>query len=298
MTYNWLPDDVETYTKDEEDDIVYARDAHGEFEVDPKRGAGEPMDGRCNAVLKYTHERYGETRFCTRLPEHKFLPEGSDYCRVHKSQEALMERAIELIKHGAFAQNYVIFEKSLSPLKFIFAVEMFDGLLEQSRHDFDVAYEKRTIDSSGEDLIEESEVEVELPIPPNDTPLAFQVQELWNASLDEVKIQNMNEAVFTSGMSEKTIAKTADMEGAITDVKYEKQEHHLHLPLGRLTKDIKQHLENGGVTIGSDDDSGVVTFQKNDYSLTVGPDEESDSDESDDAEDVDEIEFGDMLPEE
>jgi hypothetical protein len=193
-----------------------------------------------------------------------------------------MERAQELFKHGHFATNYVNFVKHLSASKFLFAVEMVGGLFEMSQHDFEVTEEKRTIDTSDSNLIEEDAVEVELPIP-SKTSLSLQADQLWNAALAEVEMNNMREVVFKEGHTKKKIAKTADMEGAITDTKYEDVEHHLHLPISRLTTDIKKYLKNGGVSV-DDDESGVVTFQKNDYTMDVSPKEN----ESDNAEGVSE----------
>jgi len=275
-----VPDDVELF---EEDDDVYGRDEYGEFALAPMAGSDEPQDGRCGWVLKHTEARYGETRYCTAMPESTFVDDGSDYCRLHKSAEALMERAQELFKHGYFATNYVNFAKRLSAPKFLFAVEMVGGLFEMSRHEFDIQTEERTIDAANSDLISEDSVVVELPIPTNEM-VSFQANELWSAALKEVMTQNMQEAVFEDGMSERTLADSADMEGQITDTKYESTEHHLHLPLSRVAKDIKEHLKNGGVSV-DDDESGVVTFQKNDYTLDVSPDES----DSDGAESVSEV---------
>lgn len=294
MDYDWLTDDVETW---EEDGIVFARDDHGEFPIDPPRGTDRPQDGRCGAVLKYTHERYGETRYCGALPAKHFPGYDSEHCKQHISRDKLMERAIELVQHGAFGKNYVVFEESLKPLEFVLAVEMFSGLLEQSRHDFETEQFVTTIDASGTELIEEDEIELELPIPTN-VDFRFQANELWHASLDEIKQNRMQEAVFSSGVSEKTLAANADMEGKITDTKYEATENHLHLPISRLTKDIKEHLKNGGVSIDAEDESGVLTFQKNDYTLSVGPEDETDSEGAESLEgNISDALAGDMAPE-
>jgi hypothetical protein len=96
-----------------------------------------------------------------------------------------------------------------------------------------------------------------------------------------VQVQNMQEVVFEDGMQTRTLTESADMEGQITDTHYERQEHHLHLPLSRLAKDIKEHLQNGGVAV-DDDDSAAVTFQQNDYTMDVSPNE-NDSDGAEDA---------------
>ncbi len=213
------------------------------------------------------------------MPESTFVEDGSDYCKTHKQMDDLMERADELFEHGYFATNFINFAKHLSPEKFLFAVEMFDGLTELSQFDLEVERVERNLDTSGSDLIQENSVNVELPMPQS-ALYKFQATELWYAALTEVMQQNMKEVVFKDGVAVDTISQSADMEGKITDTKTEKTEHHLHLPISRVTKDIKEHLKNGGVEIDSDDGGGVLTFQKNDYTLSVKPGEESTDDES------------------
>jgi hypothetical protein len=274
-----VPDDVELF---ESGGDVHGRDDHGEFALAPMAGDEQPQDERCGAVLKYTMDRYGETRYCGGLPvgtfgDHNY--EHDDYCKHHQTRQDLMERAQELYEHGYFATNYINFAKRLSPPKFLFAVEMAGGLFEQSEYDFDLATEERTIDTSDSKLIEEDAVEVELPIPTSEM-FATQANELWTAALKEVMTQNMQEAVFEAGMSKRTLAASADMEGQITDTKHEMTEHHLHLPISRLAKDIKEHLQNGGVVLDADE-SGTVTFQKNDYTLAVETEENDSADAQD-----------------
>lgn len=269
-----VPESVELFRR--EDGDIYGRDDHGEFAIEPMRGSATPVNDRCGAVVTYTMDRYGQTRYCTGMPEKKFIDDGSDFCKRHKSKEALMEQAQELFKHGHFATNYVNFVKHLSAEKFLFAVEMVGGLFEMSQHDFDVQTETRPIDTSDSDIIQEDIVEVELPIP-SKTSLSLQADQLWHAALAEVEMNNMREAVFEEGHTKEKIAKTADMEGKITDTKYEDVEHHLHLPISRLTTDIKKYLKNGGVAVDADE-SGVVTFQQNDYTLDVSPQENDSTD--------------------
>jgi hypothetical protein len=275
-----VPDDVELF---EQDGDVYGRDEHGEFKLDPMAGASEPPeDDRCGVPLRHYEDRYGQIRFCTALhvgnfPNNNY--EYDEYCRNHQSRHALMERAHELFEHGYFAINYVNFAQKVSTPKFLFAVEMVGGLFELSRHDFEVETETRVLDTEDSELIYEDAVEVELPLPSADN-LSMQANELWTASLKEVMTQNMQEAVFSEGMATETMVDSADMEGQITDAAYEQEEHHLHLPISRLAKDIKEHLQNGGVSI-DDDDSATVTFEQNDYTLEVSPAEaESDAAES------------------
>lgn len=281
-----FPDSWETFYRG---DTAWGRtDDDKEFQLDA--GSTEPQDGRCGAPLTDYERRYGEIRFCTQMPESTFVDDGSDFCKTHKSREALMERAHELFEHGYFASNYVNFAGKLSGEKFLFAVEMFDGLLDQSRFDFEREVDERAIDTSDSEYINEDKVSIELPFPTSNT-YKFQAQELWYAALASVMQQNMHETVFEDGVSQRTIAQSADMEGKITDTKYEREEHHLHLPISRVTKDIKEHLKNGGVEVGSEDESGTLTFQKNDYTLSVEPDEESAQDASVDAEPMSAEEF-------
>lgn len=273
-----VPEEIELFTR-EDDDIIYGRDDHGEFELKPMRGSAEPREDRCGWPVRHYMERYGQKRYCTVMPESTFIDGGSDYCRIHKQADDLMEHAQELFRHGYFATNYVNFAKHIKPHKFLFAVEMVGGLFELSEHDFDVVEETRMIDSSNVDIIKEDTVEVTLPIPTNDM-LGVQANELWAAALKEVMQQNMQEAIFQDGMQKDTLTASEGMEGQITDTHYEATEHHLHLPLSRVGNDIKTHLENGGVVL-DDADSGAVTFQQNDYTLDVSPKEiDSESTES------------------
>lgn len=270
-----VPDDVELFEQDGE---IYGRDEHGEFVLAPDmRGAAEQQDGRCGEVCRYSQERYGEIRYCTAMPAKNFPGYESEYCKQHIGHENLMKGPEELFKHGWFSENYVSFVEKLPASKFILAVEMLDGLFEMSRHDFDCDVVEKIVDTSESDLIPQDAVSVKLPIPQN-TSVMFQANELWMAALDEVKVKNMQEAIFKEGMEKQTLTESADMDGSITDTHYEHTEHHLHLPVSRLTKDIKEHLKNGGVAI-DEDDSGVVTFQKNNYTLDVEPEEAEQSEE-------------------
>lgn len=281
-----VPDDIELF---EQDGDVYGRDENdNEFSLDPLTGSAKPQEDRCGAVVTSSMERYGQTRYCTAMPEETFVDDGSQFCRLHKSKEALMEQAQELFKHGHFATNYVNFARHLPSTKFLFAVEMVDGLFQMSEFDFDIIRESRTIDTSESDMIHEDAVEVELPIPQN-SMRSLQADQLWHAALAEIEMNNMREVVFMEatdgrhGEKEK-VAQTADMEGKITDTMTERVEHHLHLPISRLATDIKKYLKNGGVDL-DDDDGGVVTFQQNDYTMDFSP-QETDTGDAEDASEV------------
>lgn len=265
---DWIDDDIELRI---EDGVLWGEGPHGEFTVDPPRGSPMPREGKCGMPLKYAEKRYGEKRYCNMWQ----LTDGIT-CHFHTNMTNIMDNWSEMIEHGAFAQKYLIFVEKLSPLKFIFAVEMFSGLLEMSELAFDVEHEVREIDTTDSIYISEDSVTVTLPIPTN-KQTSFNAAELWEASLDQIKMQNIQETLFDDGMESETITATSDDSGTITDTIVEKREHHLHLPLSRLTKDVKNHLKNGGIDINGDDSAGSITFQKNDYTLDVGPQNEYDS---------------------
>jgi hypothetical protein len=274
-----VPDDINLYVKNGK---IFGEDEHGEFAVKPMRGSPVPPNpdeykyDPCGCVLKFTWDRYGEVRYCEAMSGDNFNLDFST-CKHHKGQEILMEKTYDLFEHGYFSSNYVSFSKRLAPEKFLFAVEMVGGLFEISDLDFNIEHAEREIDTSESDLIEDDAVAVELPIPQNET-VSMQANELWMAALKEVMQQNMSEVVFTDGMSQETLAASTDIEGTFTDTITESAEHHLHLPLSRVAKDIKEHIKNGGVDL-DDDNGGAVTFEKNDYTLDVKP---SEADEGED----------------
>lgn len=92
--------DIDPYAEDdkpkpdETPQSEYEEDEHGEYK--PSAGAQSREQvrkaGRCGAVLKYWRSRYGERRYCTRLPENLFIKDGSPYCRTHKGRGGLKGR--------------------------------------------------------------------------------------------------------------------------------------------------------------------------------------------------------------
>jgi len=81
-------DDEEKPHPDEVPPSEYAHDEDGAY--NPAAGAQSQEAalnaGRCAAPLKHAEERYGEPRFCTRLPEAVFVDGGSDRCYQHKDE--------------------------------------------------------------------------------------------------------------------------------------------------------------------------------------------------------------------
>jgi hypothetical protein len=277
-----VPNDVELFIKN--GDEVWGRDEHGEFRLNPMGGAAEPPHPDdysytpCGHVLKFTYERYGQTRYCTGMAGTNF---GQDFttCKHHKARMALIERADELFEHGHFAYNYINFAKRLSAEKFIFAMELMGGLLEQSTYDFETEIHYRTIDTEDSDVISEDAVDIGIPIP-TETTYSLQASELLQAALSEVEMNNMREIVFRDGVEKTTTEQATDMEGHFTDTIEGTAEHHLHLPISRLSSDIRDHLETGGVVMDDEDDG--VTFQQRNYTLDLQPSEDGDVDGQED----------------
>jgi len=279
-----VPDDVELFIKN--GDEVWGRDEHGEFRLNPMGGTAEPPDPDdyaympCGHVLKFTYERYGQTRYCTGMAGTNF---GQDFttCKHHKARMALIERADELFEHGHFAYNYLNFAKRLSAEKFIFAMELMGGLLEQSTYDFETEVHYRSIDTEDSDMISEDAVDIGIPIPTN-TMYSLQASELLQAALSEVEVNNMREIVFRDGVEKTVTEQATDMEGHFTDTIDGTAEHHLHLPISRLSSDIRDHLETGGVEM-DESNGGDIVVPQNNYTLDV---KESDGDNVDGQEDI------------
>lgn len=72
------PDDVPPSDYEDDDAGTYNPAAGAQSQEAALRA------GRCGARLKRSQERYGEPRFCTRLPEAVFVGGGSERCYEHK----------------------------------------------------------------------------------------------------------------------------------------------------------------------------------------------------------------------
>jgi len=264
------PEDWETFY---EDGDAYGRDGQGsEFKLDA--GSPEKVADRCNAPLRDYQRRYGEIRYCTQYPCSHFEPDdvdASDYCQHHRY---MSETPIGtgVFKHGYFGRSYVNFARDLAPTEFLLAVEMFDELLGMSQYEFGAEHERISLDTSESLFVAEDEVGLDLPIPQSRTN---QAHRLWMAALDEVKLQRMQEAIIEQGVSKQSVVDSADADGQITDTLTESKEHHLNLPVSRLTKDIKEHLKAGGVEVGQDEDA-TVTVKSAEWTTSLdAPEEDS-----------------------
>jgi hypothetical protein len=271
---NWKDEygDIDPY---EDDDKPAPSDYDGPLhsdergnEYNPHAGSQSPTEGRCNALLKWYEQRYGEPRYCTALPGWTF-GQDSDFCNQHKSREALMERHQELFEHGAWTQNYIYLLDKLSGPKKVYVVELFDDLLHDSIYSFDETRVEWEIDIDDVQWVEDASITTELPVPQQRKSAA---SALWMAALDMVRMQNMQEVIFDDGVESESVAATADDGGVITDKITESKEHHLNLPISRLTKDIEAHFERGGVT--TDDEDATVEVDGREWHLNYFGDDD------------------------
>lgn len=225
-------------------------------EYNPYQGSKTPSDGRCNALLTNYEERYGEKRYCMRLPLDYFNDSGVEVCNVHKGFQGLMEHSKEILKHGVFASNYATLFDNMDTLEQIEAIQIFDNLIAQSEVEFDIKRETVEFDVSETPLSEvvgndEGVIEEEVPFPESST---LEIKSLWAATLDLMKMDRINTIQLEDGMEREKIVGITD-EG---ETKTNLDEHHLHLPYSRLTKDVEKHLERGGVVEGDTDSGSTV----------------------------------------
>jgi len=85
----YAADDEEKSHPDEVSGSAYEYDDEGAY--NPAAGAQSReaalKAGRCGAKLKRSEERYGELRYCTRLPVAVFVDGGSYRCYEHREDE-------------------------------------------------------------------------------------------------------------------------------------------------------------------------------------------------------------------
>jgi len=270
-------DNIDPY---EEDDKPPATSDHYDWSWDSRNirynenaGSQTPTKGRCNALLVSWEERYGEPRYCTRIPERFYKCEGdSNFCKKHKGREGLMQRAKEMMSHGMFSKTFMHYFDKSDPVEKVFVTALFESLIERSKYDFDVGDNSIELDFSDSEreperhgvvTDDEDKAVIYFPEPTqNHTPALA----LLEASVDEVKMLKANSDIFADNMkSESTeVAATTD-DGRIGETIEEVSEHYLNLPYSRLVKDHKENLKRGGVDIEGVEATDDIEATKNTY---------------------------------
>ena len=258
----FMEHEIEYFTKNGD---RWGRDQYGEFKADA--GTPDVPDDEdfnyqpCKAVLKFTHQRYGEVRYCTAMAENNFDPDGSHRCKVHKGRDNLMEQHRENYETGAFTHSYVTMFDKMKPHKRIVCIRMFRDFLEQSIYEFEPEDVVELIDTSDEDWTDQDEIAVTFPVPTTNTNRA---KYLWVATLEFIKAENIEEQMFQDAMRQQNAPGeiTVTVYGEQGPVGEEDREHHLNLPLSRIIKDHKNLLKMGGVDMATNDDGSVKVTER------------------------------------
>lgn len=237
----------------------------------PHQGSVSPTEGRCNALLSAWRDRYGEPRYCMALPESTFVDDGSEFCRNHKSRDALMKRAQELFTHGLYSRSIEHVLAKLPAWQKVQVLAYYESYLSESVYDFD-----------GEEVPIEIDVGEEVPpfLAPEVTDgtltIAYErpsehtvrAVSLFRAALYDIMAMDADRARGPSANDDDGVALETvdeiDLSEVIDDIPddadavvEQEEEHHLNLPVSRLDKDKSEFLEFGGVPVESDADVEV-----------------------------------------
>lgn len=260
-------DDIVSYNSSDQPQL---EDEYGEFypgagtlEPEPKNVCGAT---KCNALLKHWESRYNEERYCARAQLRD-----EPYCPTHLDRKEVDKLHMRCFETGAYLKSYENLMQYLPVHKKVLAVDIFESLIDESKYDFETVTESSELESPiGAD--EDVSVDIEIPIP---TEHKARCQSLWYAALEFVKIQNINEKLFEDahgvdeavGEREQVVASGED--GPV----YDRDEHHLNLPLSRIQSKYKDHLQFGGVNIDGDEIAVSVGTTSREFKEIEPPDE-------------------------
>jgi len=264
-------------------------DKHGQYQTD----AGNPYPLTedeagyvpCNAVLKFTFERYGERRYCSALALENFHKhdvdtdyEHPEFCKHHQSRHDIMKSHADKHKTGAHAKSHKHKFQYMPPHKQVMANDLYASLLNESTYEFETDVVDMTIDVEDSDFAGEHIDEIALK---HQVPTEHEIRgkALWHAALDFVTMESIREEQFRVAAQEEhkgrslaigettTVVTVTDDGREIRDT----DEHHLNLPLSRLQKDYKNHMKFGGVSYDVDGDEEAMSTRE--WVAVVEPDE-------------------------
>lgn len=260
----------------------------------PYQGSKTPTEGRCNALLSNWESRYGEPRYCMRLPREKFVDDGGQFCTVHRQQEDLMERASDAFTHGVYSKTIRhVFDK-LSSWQKLVVLGFYDSYVKESMYDFDPKFESFEIDFSEYDdelplelvnqLDEKEHLQVGVPIPKDKEQRCYA---LYRAAIYDMKVTLADRETLpdandddenAAAMEKEFILKVIeDDDGNVEDVIKAFDEHHLNKAISRVDNDREDLLVFGGVPL---EDGGDVDINVNGADELVFDLDEDDEPES------------------
>lgn len=265
-------------------------DEHGQYKA--SAGSTHPVTEEemgyvpCNAVLKFTFERYGERRYCTAMAMRNFVDGGSQFCNNHKGRENLMKLHEERFQTGAHSKSHQHQFQYLDTHKKVMANDLYRSLLSESTYDFEEEIVEMEIDARGADFGPD-DLEVIVLDHPVPTEHKIRGKALWHAAMEFMTMESIREEQFRVAAEEthegrelavgerETIVTVTESGREVKDV----DEHHLNLPMSRIAKHYDRHLRFGGVTIESDDDD--IDMSAREWTLHVAPEEEDIAPEAD-----------------
>lgn len=260
----------------ERDGEPWGKDEHGEFRVNA--GSTSYTEGRCNATLKFTMERYGEVRYCTGYPRSHFSKDGSgsDRCKHHQAHDELMKYNKENFETGAFVESFDNFFSYLDAHERIMAIALFKDLLGESHYDFDLTESTIELDMDDAEWYEDDDLELSFPVAQRHI---YPAKALWFAALQFIKAENIDLKIWKDAYNtqyaagERRKIAGSGMEGPY----YDTDEHHLNLTLNRLFTNQASLLKQGGVVDHSDSEVADTRVQNWVFSVSdVHPTKEAD----------------------
>lgn len=263
------------------------RDEHGDY--DPDAGEPHPIDPDevpyepCNAVLKYTWKRYGERRYCSGMAVSNFGDaanyEHPDFCKHHQSRAALMKKHEDDMKTGAHSKSHQHTFDYMPPHKKLIANDLYKSLLKESTYDFEEESVELEVDVSDSDFAgpEVDTLVLDHPVPDEHE---IRGKALWHAALDFVTMESIKQEQFRVAAQEAgpeggplAVGETTSVVTVTEDGREveDRDEHHLNLPLSRITKHYKEHMKFGGVKYDTDDKQSAMG--RREWVAVVEPDE-------------------------
>lgn len=266
--------------KERNPDSIWFSDDYGEYPFD--RGNRRPEDGCCNAVLNHSLRRYGEKRYCANT---KTTENGG--CHFHKNSWTLRESREKKLGMAerddpftqAWVHNYRRIINQMPAHKKLSTISLFKSFRQSSTLEFGDDAKEIEVNTERVDWTDHDRVTVEVPVPKDE--LKAQEKALFMAACDFVRLESISEAMFEDAfddgdarMAEKEIPVTSDGEMVMGDDGQpvtRKEEHHLNLPMSRITKDFERYLEFGGVLDEKDVD---VSVDNRNFDVSLGPSED------------------------
>jgi hypothetical protein len=235
----------------------------------PDTGMKKPKDGRCNALCTNYEERYGERRYCGKLPiEHFTNDVDHGYCPTHEERVTTFS-AEEMLQHGASSKTRDHTYRGLDAWDKLLVHGLHESLMAESTYEFAPEHEPKEFDF-GDATITPQRGHIDGDIHRFQVAHATERMDrelaLWAAAVDGVKMMNVNAEIAEDAMSVTSVEKAqltsptdADPSQTFKTIETEK-EHPLNLAYSRLTRDRKELLQYGGVEIDgtTSDDTSIV----------------------------------------